>query len=217
MRRHSSLLIGLATALILATAADANSTRVTRGDAQAVFESLEGAGWAIRFSNGRLEGAPAQFFPEDLVRIAPLVAFFDGQHYCALDWHVIHLALIWGNEPGFPHLTNSEIRDTLADWSLEFVLDGATIQTESTVPKRMMHPEIFGEHLVGEEAYFVSHGRIVAPEDLSVGPHTLLVHSVPPSSAELPPGDLGPITFHIDAPGTGVCGPDDALTFREVK
>ena len=47
------------------------SSRVTRGDAEAIFEAFGSGGWAVFLKGGTVEGAPADFLPGSLARISP--------------------------------------------------------------------------------------------------------------------------------------------------
>lgn len=191
-------------------AADASATplRVTRGDAEAVFQAAFNGGWADRLHAETIEGAPADFLVDSLARITP-AADRDGKHYCVLDWHVISVALVEGNRPG-EAFTTEEIFDRLANRHVEFKVDGVLIETMRTPPKRTTNPMNRGF----VEAFLVSEGQILEPDDLAVGQHVLTATGF---RADNPPMALPSVTFFIDAPGTGVCGSDDALTFREVE
>ena len=91
-----TLLVALA--LLAGANVNANSSRITRGDAQAVFEAASTGGGAIDLHEGSVTG-PNQRDPEDGVRINAFAAW-DGLHYCAFDWHVISINLVGGNFPG---------------------------------------------------------------------------------------------------------------------
>jgi len=189
--------IGLiALALLVASSAQANVPRVTRGAAQAVFEAFPGGGWAIRLHAGRIAGAPATFTPDDGVRIAPIPGVFDGIHYCSLDWHVIALTEIDGNAPGESR-PPSEIAAFLATTADVLLLDGTPLETTRTPVKRFLDPGRFG--LV--DAYSYVTGRVMAPADLSIGAHTLRDVYLEAGSIV----DTVEITFFIDAPGQGAC------------
>lgn len=190
--------------LFVASSAQADPARVTRGDAEAVFQAFESGGWAILLQPGEVEGGPAEFLPDDLVRIIPNV-LWNGRHFCSLDWHAIALAINEGRRPG-ESISNQEIFDRLAARQPALRLDGVLLETERTEPRRMLNPELRGF----TEAFFVIVGRVMAPEDIAVGQHTL-------QGFNNAGGSIGLITFYIDGSGTGVCGSDDALTFREVK
>jgi hypothetical protein len=188
--------------LLGATSASASSERVTRGDAEAVFQAFNNGGWAIRLQPGLIEGAPSDFLTGSLARISTTA---NNRHYCALDWHVILVAIVEGNLPG-ESFTNQEIFDSLQARQVTLMLDGVPLEVTRTEPRRMTNPEFRNFY----EAFFVNTGRVMAPDEISVGEHALVAIG---SLA----GVISSIVFHIDAAGTGVCGPDDALTFREVE
>lgn len=170
--------------------------RVTKGDARAVFEAFGGGGWMIRLNAGTMEGAPADFMADGIARTSPMTAY-NGKHYCALDWHVISVAIVEGNTPG-ESLNNSVFRDRIAARRVEFTLDGAPLETERTSTRRIHNPEFRGF----TEAFYAQEGRIMAPQDLSVGMHTLKAIGDKVGSPLI---TIGSITFVVDAPGTGRC------------
>jgi hypothetical protein len=194
--RGSVLLVGILALILFSPAiAQANAARVTQGDARAIFEAFPTGGWAVVLNNGTLEGAPADFLPGSLARIYAM-APGDGRHYCSLNWHLISVTANEGNTVGQSR-TNTEIRDFLSQIELDFLLDGVPLDTMRTAIKRTLNPE---RGFV--EAFFVSEGQVMAPEDLSVGQHSLQFTGHRPGQ---PPNVFPRITFFIDAPGVGTC------------
>jgi hypothetical protein len=186
----------LVLALLVPASAQASAPRVTRGDAQAIFHAFPNGGWAVRLHAGTVEGAPTDFQADSIARISPAVAWI-GRHFCSLDWHVINLAAIEGNAIGESR-TNLEIRENLEQIRVDFTLDGAPLDTMSTGVSRTLNPEFRGFF----EAFWVQFGRVMAPEDLSVGQHLLQATGFRPG---MPPTVMRPVTFFIDAEGTGTC------------
>ena len=131
-----------------------------------------------------------------ITRINPAPQW-NGRHFCSLDWHVISVALNEGNAVGGTR-TNAELFEALSARIVVFTLDGAVLATERTAPRRTTNPERSG--LV--EAFAVNAGKVMAPEDLSVGQHTLFFTGNRPGQ---PPIVMPTITFFIDAPGEGTC------------
>lgn len=187
----------------LFVAANASATeRINRGDAEAIFQAFNNGGWAIRLQPGIIEGSPSDFLVGSLARIATTA---NNRHYCALDWHVILVSTVEGNLPG-ESSTNQEIFADLEARVVTILLDGVALDVTRTQPKRTTNPEFRSFY----EAFFVNTGRVMAPDEISVGQHSLVaIGSIQ--------GVISSIVFHIDAAGTGVCGPDDALTFRVVE
>ena len=183
--------------LLVATSAQANAPRVTRGDAEAIFQAQGNGGWAVIVNGGIVEeGAPTDFMPDSMARISPMAAW-NGRHFCSLDWHVINVPVIEGNAVGQSR-TNTEIREVLAQIEQDIMLDGAPLETERTAIKRFLNPPLRG--LV--EGFWLADGRVMAPEDLSVGQHSLQLTGHRPGR---PPDVFPPITFFIDGPGQGTC------------
>jgi hypothetical protein len=169
---------------------------------------MGGGGWAVRLhSTVVLEGAPTDFLRDSKTRIGP-VSFFNQKHYCVLDWHVISLALIWGNVPG-ESLTNTQIFDIMAGIKTVFTLDGTTLVTSRTPAKRFTNADFAG----GTDNFYANEGRIMAPTDLTVGRHTLQAVGF---QTGLKPETIGKISFFIDSAETGTCIGDDPIAFRVV-
>jgi hypothetical protein len=197
MKPTIALLTLAVLALLVADGARANAPRVTQGDAQAIFEAFPNGGWAIILNGGTVEeGAPVDFLPGSLARISP-AAQWNGRHFCSLDWHVIGQAANEGNPVGGSR-TNEELRETLSQIVFLITLDGALLDTVRTAIKRTTNPERIG----AVEAFSVQVGKVMAPEDLSVGQHTLQFTGHRPGQ---PPNVMPAITFFIDAPGAGTC------------
>ena len=193
-RKPLALLVVLALVLLAGASAQASSSRITRGDAQAVFQAANTGGAAIRLHGGQGHG-PAQGAAVDGVRINAFTPW-DGRHYCELDWHVISINLTDGNFPGESR-TRQEIADALSLVEVAYFLDGVALQLERTAVKRAVDAEVLG--LV--EGFYFTSGRVMAPGDLTVGQHTLRI-------VVTDPGGLiadSQITFFIDAAGTGAC------------
>lgn len=146
--------------------------RVTQSDAKAVLRSV---------------GSAAE--PEAAIR--PFQ--FDGRHYCVLDWHVALLTFVEGGDASF---TRKDAEASLNLNSATFVLNGTVLGTERTKIKRYPDPSRFGF----VEAYYFQQGRILSPDDLAVGQHTLSASGT---------DSRGPFefttSFFIDAAGTGAC------------
>jgi hypothetical protein len=206
--RHALFVLTGLFATSLGATAPAAAQRVTRGDAEAVFQGAFNGGWAIRLHSDSLKGVPADFLVDSLARITP-AADRNGRHYCALDWHVVNVAIVEGNRFG-ETATNKELLERLANRHVEFNIDGETIDTRRTPPKRTTNPQ----NRAFVEAFIVSEGQVLAPDAISVGQHLLTATGFRPGA---PPMALPTVVFFIDAPGTGVCGPEDALSVRLVK
>jgi opacity protein-like surface antigen len=191
----SALLLALA--LLVAAGAQANAPRVTQGDAQAVFEAFGNGGWGVVLNGGNVEeGAPSDFLQDSMARISP-AAQWNGRHFCSLDWHVISVAANEGNPLGGSR-TNEELRETLSQIVFLITLDGALLDIDTTAIKRTTNPERIG----AVEAFYITAGRVMAPEDLAVGQHSVQFTGIRPGR---PPMVMPAITFFIDAPGTGTC------------
>ncbi len=170
--------------------------RITRGDAQAVLNAF-GTGGRVILANGRtVEASPADFIGSH-GSIRPFAGSpWDGGHFCAEDWHVIVVAWFDGGDASFDRQRAEAV---IAPVTISFTLDGAALETTRT-PIKIFHdpPPQFGF----ERAWYFQQGRVMAPDDLSVGEHQLSA-----TFTNTPPGEEGSdgITFFIDPAGTGAC------------
>jgi hypothetical protein len=176
------------TLLSFQSSAVASSMRITKGDAQAVFEASFTGGGDVILHNNSIENkaAPA----DSAARIRPV---FDGLSYCSLDWHVISFALL------FPASTEKQARNAFASSSVTFLLDGSPISSTQTAMKR---DTSFEAEVPGTTPSWVVHyGQVVAPADLAVGTHTLEADVTTLGFTD----QFGPVSFTIDPAGTGAC------------
>jgi len=169
--------------------------RITRGDATAVFEAFGNGGRAVLQHSRVAQGAPA----DDVGSRGSIRPFsgtpWDGAAFCADDWHVILIADIEGGDSSFSHQDAERIMQGL---TVNFRLDGSPLETSRTAIRRFLDPSGFNLDV----AYYFQQGRIMAPTDLSVGPHRLEVN-VSDSAGQQDFHDE--ITFTIDASETGAC------------
>lgn len=168
--------------------------RITRGDAEAVLNAFGTGGLVILRRKGETaEAAPADFLGSS-GSIRPFRdSAWDGRHFCAEDWHVILVGWIDGGDASFGHQQAEAAFDSV---TISFTLDGAELSTTRTAIKPFNDPERFGL----ERAWYFQQGKVMAPDDLSVGQHELSVRITDPTGVF----DDG-ITFFIDAAGTGAC------------
>ena len=198
MRRaklRTPTLVGVlaATMLIGAVGAHATSTRATKGDAQAVLSASQTGGSAILVHGGKVVG-PAANRSADGIRIT---GFFDGLHYCSLDWHVISVTLSDGNFPG-QTATPQEIAARLTALSETIYVDGARLDTGLTAVKPLVDPAVYG--LV--DGFWFTTGRVMAPLDLAVGAHSLATELRDAAGTIILSSN---VTFVIDPAGVGAC------------
>jgi hypothetical protein len=161
--------------------------RVSRGDAEAVLQATH-AGVVVTDHAGVVRGAPADI---DLrATIKPYAdSDWDDRHFCAEDWHV--LVVGWFGAIDESH-TAQQAKDELAATTIQLVLDDMELDTQRTAIRPIQTEDA--------EGFFFQQGKIVAPDELSVGTHTLAF------TATFPGGSEGSqIAFSIDAAGTGAC------------
>jgi hypothetical protein len=193
VRRLSVTLLAAALLTVAASSAAANSGRSTEGDARAVLNAFGNGGWAVVQHSPTIMGAPAAGLLGSPTAIRPFPPF-DGRHYCALDWHVFVIAWIDGGDMSF---TRQNAEASLGQIVQRFWIDGAPVETERTPIKRFLRAEALGL----EEAYSFQEGRILSPDDLTVGAHTMRVQSTDSTGAIFD----NTITIHVDGAGTGAC------------
>jgi hypothetical protein len=130
--------------------ADASATRVSRGDAEAVFHAFGGGGRVILNNNATDTGAPAD--SDVAAAIRPFSGtIFDGRHYCAEDWHVILIANISGDSPTWSLQEATEELDSIAT---QFTLDGSELSTSQNG-----HQAILGARVAGRGGSLLLPGR----------------------------------------------------------
>jgi hypothetical protein len=182
--------------LVAGAPAVAAPDRVTRGEAEAIFEGYGTGGQALRSNGATVSGAPADFGEVATIRPFDPPGGANGRHFCAEDWHVIVLALIDGGDASY---TREAAEAFLSTVTLTFTLDGAPLSVTRTALKRYVDAELVDL----ETAYWVQEGVVLSPADLTVGEHELVVDAV---ISDDPPISLTfEATFVIDAPGTGTC------------
>jgi hypothetical protein len=158
--------------------------RISRGKAEAVFHT--------GFTGGlRSRGAPAD--PDRKVTIKP---FDEGvSNYCVEDWHAILLGLNV-DEANEGVTSVGEAKKLFAPTVMTFVLDGKPFETTRLPVKPLLRDP-------PEKVFALVQGRVVGPDELGVGSHTLTV------TVENDPTDpnvqVHTREFFIDAAGTGSC------------
>lgn len=195
MRSQVLTLMSILTrAMLFGSAVAAGRRRATRGSAQAVLEAFGNGGWAVinhsRVARARRGPASTQ------IHIRPF-DFFDGRHYCELDWHTIVIADVEGGSKGFPRTQAAAL---IADTRVQFTLDGAPLELSQTAVKRFNNPQWFGL----EAAFYSQWGRVMQPSDLAVGEHILRCLMTNASGSQIFFDNT--INFFIDAEGAGACG-----------
>jgi hypothetical protein len=160
--------------------------RINQGKAEAVFQT--GFTGGLRSP----QGAPAN--PNRTVTIKP----FEEQgvsHYCAEDWHVILLGLNVSEEDDGV-TTVGEAKKLFAPTVMTFVLDGKPFETTRLPVKPLLRDP-------PAKVFILVQGRVVGPDELAPGSHTL---SVTVENDPVPPEThTDTRQFFIDAAGTGVC------------
>jgi hypothetical protein len=189
----------VAAALVMAIAvgavdAAADSPRVTRGDAEALFNAGTSGGFAIKTHAGVIAGAPAS--PG---RILP-GANFEGVHICANDWHVMAINLVLTDATDSVY-TVAQAAAIFSTIGVSYQLDGAPLAIETSAVKPWLgDPTSLDPNAT--VAFSQHFGTILAPSDLSVGAHTERVRIYQNGALS---DDLGDVTFFVDAAGTGAC------------
>jgi hypothetical protein len=182
---------------------------VTQGDVRAQFQTFEGAGAVILlrglFGGTGLPaiGAPPANLLEHSIR--PFEQLWDGRHFCETDWHLLVIAIIAAPDEGEPQLPREEGEAILEAASVDLNLDGTRLtNTETTAITRLIRNVRIDEAGTIREladGWWFQTGAFFGPGKLAVGPHTFSVTVTNPEGVF----DVGPITFHIDAAGTGSC------------
>jgi hypothetical protein len=158
--------------------------RIGQGEAEAAFHARVTGGF-----HGR--GAPDD--PDQKVIIRPF--FENGRHYCAEDWHALVLALsVTEADDGVTSV--GQAKALFEPTKIAFVLDGAPLETTRQPVKPFLEDS-------PAKAYALVQGRVMAPDELAAGSHTLAVTI---ENDPLNPQVQVPTSqFFIDAAGTGAC------------
>jgi hypothetical protein len=158
--------------------------RISRGEAEAVFES------------GFTGGLPGQGAPDDSDHRVAIKPFSEGvSHYCVEDWHAILLGLNVDEE--HEGVTSAEEAEKLfAPTVMTFVLDGKPFKTIRLPVKPLLRDP-------PEKVFALVQGRVVGPDELAVGSHTLTV--TVEHDPTHPKVQVFKRKFFIDAAGTGAC------------
>lgn len=167
-----------------------NHRRISRGDAEAVYNASGNGGQAILLHSPTLQGAPD---PQG-VRIGPFGAA-NGRHFCGLDWHVLGVNIV--DFPG----SHADMSALLNQLDVEITLDGAPFPLLSSTVKRW-DPKAALAAFGTADAWFKPFGGLLAPDALAVGTHTTSIVLTDPSTGEV---DTGSATFFVDGAGTGAC------------
>jgi hypothetical protein len=168
------------------------SQRITKGHVQSILNAFGNAGRVILLRGGTAEGAPADFLGSHGA-IRPFDDW-DNRHFCQEDWHVILIAAFDGGDRSY---TRQQFQALADQTTVSIVLDGAPLPGTTRTATRHFEGTLFGF----DEAYYFQEGRIMSPDDLSVGEHHLEVTTTENGTVVF----QGQITFHIDAAGTGAC------------
>jgi hypothetical protein len=179
--------------------------RVTQGDVRGQFETFEGAGAVILFGG---TGSPAANLapPANLLEhsIRPF-SLWDGRHYCETDWHLLVIAIVRAAREGEPQITHGEGEAFLEPRSVDLDLDEERLtETERTSIRHLIHSltvDEDGTFIDIFDGWWFQTGAFFRPGQLAVGPHTFSATITGPAGVF----EEGPITFHIDAAGTGSC------------
>jgi hypothetical protein len=169
--------------------------RITRGDAEAVLNAWGTGGRVIVAHRGAVDAGPVDFHgSHGSIRPYPNSAW-DGRHFCAEDWHVLLYTWFDGGDDTF---NRQRAEDVIGPVTVSFTLDGNALETTRT-PIKPFHnpPPDYGM----ERAWYFQQGKIMSPDDLSVGQHELSARKTDPITGVSDDG----ITFFIDAAGSGAC------------
>jgi hypothetical protein len=176
---------------------------VTFGDVRAQFRAGEVAGGVIFFRAAPPAfnvAAPANIF-EHSIRPLPL---WEGRSYCETDWHLLVLAILTGALEDEPKISRQEGVAELGPVTVDLYLDGALLTNTERTPIKRLVQSVTGDDgglAVIFDGWWHQTGAFFGPGDLAVGPHTLSATVTDPDGV-----DVGePITFFIDAAGTGSC------------
>ena len=148
--------VGVALAVGIASPAGAATpTRVTEGQAQAVFQSQLTGGSVVRDTPALPHAAPIADEVKPVI-MSP-VASGPDEPFCVLDWHVIRVSV----------QIESEFRSVLEGTTVQIWLDGAELAITRTAIKPWVNSPL------GPGFVQAAFGVVVPPGTPTAGPHTL--------------------------------------------
>jgi hypothetical protein len=144
--------VGVALAVGVASPAGAATpTRVTKGQAEAVFQSQLTGGSVVRDTPALPHAAPIADEVKPVI-MSPIASGPD-EPFCVLDWHVIRVGL------------GSNVLSDLVGSNVRIWLDGAELALTSTAIKPVVG--------IPPGNYWRAFGIVVPPGTPTAGPHTL--------------------------------------------
>jgi hypothetical protein len=158
LRRSLGLIViacvGVALAVGVASPAGAATpTRVTKGQAEAVFQSQLTGGSVVRDTPALPHAAPIADEVKPVI-MSPIASGPD-EPFCVLDWHVIRVSI------------QIDDRSILEGTTVQIWLDGAELAITRTAIKPWLNSP------VGPGFYQAAFGVVVPPGTPTAGPHTL--------------------------------------------
>ena len=192
MRRRVVLFVAMGLLMSFALPAVAGNDRISRGDVVGHFQAGYSAGVAILDREGPAadNAAPAGWFRGG---IRPFIGSpWDGSDHCEDDWHVLLVGI--SNGPPFA-FTRQEALPFLDTIDVRLFLDEEQLDTQRSKVKPFLDELGWWHHT----------GTFFAPGELEPGDHVFRAEY---RSQFFPPNAVftdGPITFSVDASGTGVC------------
>jgi hypothetical protein len=146
--------VGVALAVGVANPAGAATpTRVTKGQAEAVFQSQLTGGSVVRDTPALPHAAPIADEVKPVI-MSPIASGPD-EPFCVLDWHVIRVSI------------QIDDRSILEGTTVQIWLDGAELAITRTAIKPWLNSP------VGPGFYQAAFGVVVPPGTPTAGPHTL--------------------------------------------
>ncbi len=180
-------------ALVPGSQASAASGRVTKGDVEAILQTVTSGG-GILFHEHPVPG----FEDYPLAAITPL-SFHSGTHYCVDDWHVVRIAISQGVD-NVVFFTKEQVIADLEATTVTLTLDGVTLPAIRT-PIIMLNAADQQRLGFPGLTFAFQTGSILSPAALSVGDHTAGLVVTDPVFGTFQDAS----TFTVDPSGTGVC------------
>jgi len=187
------LLSLVAFAFVPRSQASAASSRVTKGDVEAILHALTSGG-GILFHEHPVPG----FEDYPFAAITPL-SNYNGTHYCVDDWHVVRIADA-NSVDNDVFFTKEQVIADLKATTITLTLDGVTLPAIRT-PIRMLNAA--AQHRLGfpGPTFAFQAGSILSPAALGVGQHRAGLVLTDPAFGTFQDSS----TFIVDPSGTGVC------------
>lgn len=190
MKRASVTFASVAVIVMTMSGAASERNPITKGDVRANFQAIANGGAVIRSNKGFETTIPPANAVIHSIRPLP---FWDGLHYCELDWHAIAITDFASKGGAFD--TAREARKALNGERVTFELDDVLLPAEEATAVKAATG-------TRGDTFWRAFGIFYPPGALPIGTHSLTGFGTRADGSVV---DFPEIDFHIDPAGAGTC------------